>query len=157
MKFEDVIVAVASSVVVCLIVDTVLQMALIPMNSFWGLNIATILSLLVSGLTVGYVFAGKIREESRMTSIAKIALLSAVVLLFAAMAGYGTLYHFGPRTDETLQNTYHTNSWTNTDWVAYEEMMLHIETTLPVVFGLVFGFIGLYFGSMLKPSPKTKE
>jgi NOL1/NOP2/fmu family ribosome biogenesis protein len=52
---------------------------------------------------------------------------------------------------------YHTSLWTNTDWFAYEEMILHIETTLPVVFALVFGFIGLYLGSMHKPSVKTKE
>jgi hypothetical protein len=157
LKFGDVIVAVASSAVITLIVGTLLEMALIPVNSFWGLEVATIVSILVSGVVVGYAFAGNIREESRMASIAKIAILSAVVFLLAVMAGYGALYHFGPRSDETLQNMYHTSSWTNTDWFAYEEMILHIETTLPVVFALVFGFIGLYLGSMHKPSAKTKE
>jgi hypothetical protein len=36
-------------------------------------------------------------------------------------------------------------------------MMLIIGVALFNVFALVFGFIGLYVGSMLKPSAKTKE
>jgi hypothetical protein len=157
LKFGDVIVAVASSVVITLMVGTLLEMALIPVNSFWGFAVATILSILISGVVVGYAFAGKIREESRMASIGKIVVLLAVVWALAVMTGYGAVYHFGPRSDETLNNMYKTSSWTNTDWFAFEEMVLHIETALPVVFALVFGFIGLYLGSMRKPSAKTNQ
>ena len=35
--------------------------------------------------------------------------------------------------------------------------MLVEWTAVPVVYALVFGFIGLYVGSMRKPSTKTKE
>jgi hypothetical protein len=36
-------------------------------------------------------------------------------------------------------------------------MLLGLEDALFAVYGLVFGFIGLYLGSMRKPSAKTKE
>jgi hypothetical protein len=52
---------------------------------------------------------------------------------------------------------YSTSSWTNTDWFAHEEMALHALNVVPVVYALVFNFIGLYLGSMRKPSAKTKE
>jgi hypothetical protein len=157
LKFGDVITAVASLAVVCLLVESVLGIALIPMYSSWGLDATSIVSFLVSGLIVGYVFAGKIREGSRMISIGKVVVLFAVVIMFAVRIGYGAIGHFGAMVDETLGNMYSTGSWTNTDWFAYEHMALTELTVVPVVFALVFGFIGLYLGSMRKPSAKTKE
>ena len=134
-----------------------LIIALVPMNSYWGLNIAFIVSVLVAALIVGYVFAGKIREESRMASIGKVVVLSAFVIMFAAMIIYGAIGHYDAAIDEYLQDTYSTGSWTNTDWVAFEHMMLVEWTVFPVVYALAFNFVGLYLGSMRKPSAKTKE
>lgn len=157
MKFGDVIVAVASWQVVFILVHTVLSIALIPMSSYWGFNVDSILSFLVSALIVGYVFAGKIREESRMVSIGKIVVLSAVLTMFATMIGVSATGHYNAWVDESLRNMYSTGSWTNTDWVAFEHMMLVEWAVFPVVYALVFSFIGLYLGSMRKPSAKTKE
>jgi hypothetical protein len=73
---------------------------------------------------------------------------------------YGAIYHYGPVVDETLTNMYGkttTSSWTNTDWFGYELMALVMDAALFVVYALMLGFIGLYLGSMHKPSPKTKE
>ena len=144
--------AVASWQVVFILVHTVLSIALIPMSSYWGFNVDSILSFLVSTLIVGYVFAGKIREESRMVSIGKIVVLSAVLTMFATMIGVSATGHYNAWVDESLRNMYSTGSWTNTDWVAFEHMMLVEWAVFPVVYALVSSFIGLYLGSMRKPS-----
>jgi ABC-type transport system involved in multi-copper enzyme maturation permease subunit len=157
LKFGDIVTAVASLAVVFILVDSVLGIALIPMNSAWGLDVTSIVSFLVSALVVGYVFAGKIREESRMISIGKVVVLFAVVIFFAARISYGAIGHYSALVDENLRNMYSTNSWTNTDWFAHEAMALHLLNAVPVVYALAFGFIGLYLGSMRKPSAKTKE
>jgi hypothetical protein len=76
------------------------------------------------------------------------------------MTQYSAVEHFGPLIDQHLNSTYSTtttSSWTNTDWFAYEMTMLRIYTILPVIYVLVFGFIGLYLGSMRKPSAKTQR
>jgi hypothetical protein len=158
LKFGDVVTAVASLAVVDLLVASVLNLALVPMSPILGVDVAAVVSFLVSGLVVGYVFAGKIREESRMVSIAKVAVLGAVLVMFVALIGCGATGHYSNMVDENLKNTYSTwSSWTNTDWFAYEHMALLELTAVLAVFGLVFGFIGLYVGSMRKPSVKTKE
>jgi len=157
LKFGDVVVAVASWAVVYLLVYSVLIIALVPMNSFWGLNVAFIVSVLVSALIVGYVFAGKIREESRMASIGKVVVLSAFVIMFAAMIVPGAIGHYSALIDENLQKMYSTGSWTNTDWVAYEMVAVVLNTVVNVLGVLALGFVGLYLGSMRKPSAKTKE
>jgi len=156
LKFGDVIIVVASWQVVFILVHTVLSLVLIPMNSYWGFNVDSIVSFLVSALIVGYVFAGKIRE-SRMMSIGKVVVLSAVLTMFATMIGVSATGHYNAWVDENLRNTYSTGSWTNTDWVAFEHMMLIEWAVFPVVYALVFNFVGLYLGSMRKPSAKTNE
>jgi hypothetical protein len=75
LKFGDVIVAVASLDVAFTLIGCLLNFALIPMNTEWGGMIAAIVSILISGLIVGYVFAGKLQEESRRASIAKVVVL----------------------------------------------------------------------------------
>jgi len=157
LKFGDVITAVASWQVVFILVHTVLSIALIPMNSYWGFNVDSIMSFLISALIVGYVFAGKLREESRMISIGKVVVFSAVLTMFAGMIGVSATGHYNAWVDENLRNMYSTGSWTNTDWVAFEHMMLVEWAVFPVVYALAFGFIGLYVGAMRKSSTKTKE
>jgi len=111
-------------------------------------------------LIVGYVFAGKIREESRMKSIGKIIVLYAVLMIFGVMMVYAVLPDFRTVLIDALNNMYGTSttgSWSHTDWFAHELMLLALEDALFAVYGLVFGFIGLYIGSMRKPSVATKQ
>jgi hypothetical protein len=157
LKFGDVILAVASLTVAFTLVDCLLNFALIPANTYWGGLVAVIISILVSGVIVGYVFAGKLQEESKIASIGKVVVLFAVVVGLSIMMLYGAIAHYGPYIDQTLGNTYNTTKWTNTDWFSYELMYLAIDVALFNVFALVLGFIGLYAGSMRKPSAKTKE
>jgi hypothetical protein len=147
--------ATASASVVFVFVFAVLAIVLVPAASYSGLLTTGGLSLFVGGLVAGYVFAGKIREESRMRSIAKIAVLITLVSILFGLMLYSTVGHFNALVDEDLQKMYSTGSWTNMDWFSYESMVLYINTGLNGVFGLVFGFIGLYLGSMRRASSKT--
>jgi hypothetical protein len=156
LKFGDVITAVASLTVAFVLFDCVFNLALVPVTSSdYGAMAAVIVSILVSGLVVGYVFAGKIQEESRMASIGKVVVLFTAVFGLLITIVYSAIYHYGALVDESLSSMYNTSSWTNTNWFAYEIMMLVVSVALFVVFALVFGFIGLYVGSMLRKPKKT--
>jgi uncharacterized protein YhhL (DUF1145 family) len=153
LKFGDVIIAVASLTVAFFLFDCVFNLVLVPATSTdWGAMAAVIVSILVSGLVVGYVFAGKIREESRMASVGKVVILFAAVFGLLVMIVYGAIYHYGLLADQQLGNMYNTGAWTYTNWFAYEIMGLTVNTGLFIVFALVFGFIGLYLGSTRKSS-----
>ena len=156
MKFGDVILAVATVAVIDVLVYYVFGIALIPsMGSFWGLNSASIVSMLVSGLVVGCVFAGKIQEESRIRAVAKIAVLFGAVILFAAMISSSANGYYGLWVKETLQSMFSTGTWTTTDWYVYEQLVLVGQVALNVLLALVLGFIGLYAGSMLRKPKKA--
>ena len=155
MKFSDVIVAVASLLVVAWLFNAVLNFALIPVSTSFGGDLAFILSALVSAMIVGYVFAGKIREESRMASIGKVVVLSALVMMLIVWATGGATAHYSAWVDENLKNMYNTTSWATVDWFWFEMTLTMAITAVYGVFTLVFGFLGLYAGSMRKTSAKT--
>ena len=87
--------ATASVVFVEWLIFGVLALLLVPANSYWGFEIAAFVSILVAGIVVGYVFGGKmIEESSRMRSIGKIAVLLAVWTIFVSMMMYGSAGHY---------------------------------------------------------------
>jgi hypothetical protein len=156
LKFGDVILAVATVAVIYVLVYFVLGIALIPsMSSYWGSNSAAIVSMLVAGLVVGGVFAGKIQEESRMRAIGKIAVLFGAVMLFATMIALSANGYYTAWVTEYLQSNYSTGAWTPTDWYAYGQLVLAGQVALNVLLALVLGFIGLYIGSMLRKPRKS--
>ena len=156
LKFSNVILAVATVAVIDVLVYLVLGIALIPsVGSYWGLNSAAILSLLVSGLVVGFVFAGKIQEESRTRAVGKIAVLFGAVTSSAVMISNSANGYYSAWVKETLQSMYSTGTWTTTDWYVYEQLALVEQVALNVVLALVLGFIGLYVGSMLRKPRKS--
>ncbi len=154
MKFSDVITAVASLVVAYVLLDLVLSAIIIPVNSYWGPDVATIVSILVASLVVGYLFATKIHEASRIKAIGRIVVLSAVVLMFYAMGFFANPY-VDVATQEGLESMFSTSEWTTWDWVSYTSLMMIMVVALYVIYTLVFGFIGLYLGSMLKKPRKS--
>jgi hypothetical protein len=154
LKFGDIIIAVASMGVIFTLVSAVLRIALVPVNTALG-DVADIVAILVSALIVGYVFAGKIREESRMTSILKVVVLFAVVMLFGFAIFFGASRHSGLWVDEYIDSTYPSHGVTNNDWMAYEFAVLFGIVGLTVALSFALGFVGLYLGSMRKPSAKT--
>ena len=156
MKFGDVILAVASIGVIEVMIWYVLGAGLIPsIGSFWGLNSAGIISILIAALVVGYVLAGKIQEESRIRAVGKISVLSAWVMAFVEMLSAAANPFYKDWIDETLKNMYATSAWTKTDWYVYGHLALMTYVVLNVVLVLVLTFIGVYAGSMLKNPKKS--
>jgi len=156
LKFSDVILAVAAAFVIDIFVLVVLLTVLIsPLGSFWGLNSAGMVSGLVGGLLVGYLFAVKIQEESRMKAVGKIAVLAAFVQLFVVLIGFSGNSYYAAWTKETLQSMFQTGSWTTVDWFVYEQLAMLMNVALNVVLALVLVFIGLYIGSMLRKPRKS--
>ena len=150
MKFSDVIVAVATLVVVSLLLESVLLLAFVPAMSHSGIDVAGILSILVASLIVGYAFALKIQEESRIRSVASIVVLSALVLAFGVMA-IGANPLASPAIKDAMSSLFSTGGWTSYDWFDSIFALVAINT----IYALAFGFIGLYAGSMLRKPKKT--
>ena len=155
MKLGDVITAVASLTVIAILLNFVFLAVFVPVNSYWGVDIAGWLSTLVASLIVGYVFAVKIQEESRRGAIGSIVVLFTVVVMFALMALMAANSYTGMAMDEGLESIFSTSGWTTTDWFGYSHYALVMMVAVNGVFTLVFGFIGLYAGSMLRKPKKT--
>jgi hypothetical protein len=149
--------AVASLAVLFIVIWLVLEQ--LPINIPMEYQVDQVVSLLVSGLIVGYVFAGKMREESRLMSIGKIVVLSAFALMFLAVMSFAAIApHYTNLVDEAFRNSTSTAaSWTNTQWFANSQLALVYNAGVRVLYVLLFSLIGLYLGSMRKPSAKTKE
>jgi hypothetical protein len=144
--------ATASAFVIYWLLYAVLTLVFISVN--WGFYAATYVSPLLAAVVVGYIFAGKIREESRMRSIGKIVVLLTVLVMFAYWISY-SIGHASAFIDESLANTFSTGSWTTMDWGRYETMYVTVNTAVVAVFAAVLDFIGLYAGSMLRKPTKS--
>jgi len=156
LKFGDVILTVASIDVIDAMIWFVLGAALIPsVGSYWGINSAGIISMLIAALVVGYVLAGKIQEESRIRAVGKTSVLSAWVMAFYVMISAAANPYYKDWIDETLNSMYATSAWTKTDWYVYGQVALMTYVVLNVVLVLVLTFIGLYAGSMLRKPKKS--
>jgi hypothetical protein len=149
-----VIIATVSLVLAGLILDAFLMVAFAPLNSnTMSDNLAYIIAFLVASLVVGYVFALKIQDESRIRATGVIVVLSAFALLIFFSIWFANPLAT-PWLRDSMNSMFNTNGWTDYDWSAYSALM----GSVLVIIGLVVSFIGLYVGSMLrKPSAKTKE
>jgi hypothetical protein len=151
LKFSDVVIATASLVLIGLALDAILLVVFIPLNSNSMSDLlAYIIAWLVASLIVGCVFALKIQDESRIRAIGSIVVLSAFALIFFLGIWIANPLA-SPWFKDSLMSMFNTSGWTNYDWSAYAALV----TTVDIVVGLVFGFIGLYAGSMLKKAKKS--
>ncbi len=150
MKFSDVVVATASLVLTGFLLDFVLKGVFVLLNSTMSEILAYGIAFLVASLIVGYVFALKIQDESRIRAIGSIVVLSSFMLMLFLFAWIANPIA-SPWVKDSLENLFNTSGWTNYDWSAY----LALAVTLEVVLALVLSFIGLYVGSMLRKPKKT--
>ncbi len=150
IKPSDLGMATASLVLVGLILYAVLLVAFIPLNSSSSSDLLSlIIAFLATSLVVGYAFALKIQEESRLRAVFSIAVLSALALLlfnFVLLANP----LIGPWFKESLQTLFDTSGWTSYQWASYASLLVSMD----VIISLLLSFIGLYAGSMLR---KTKH
>jgi CDP-diglyceride synthetase len=90
-----------------------------------------------------------------MGAIGRIAVLFTVVLMFVVMALVAVNPNMQTAMDESLESTYSTSEWTTTDWAGYSWVSMVMLVAVNTVIVLVFSFIGLYAGSMLKRPTKS--
>ncbi len=151
MKFGGIVVATASIVLIGFLLNSVLRVALIPVASpDTSELLAWIVAFLVASLIVGYVFALKIQEESRTKAIGKIVVLSSLAVMLLIMVWFANPLA-SPSVKDSMGRLFNTSGWTNSDWSVYSAFL----ATVDVVVALVFNFIGLYVGSMLRKPKKT--
>lgn len=154
MKFGDVIIAAASVVLFGLIFDAILMAAFVPMNNGSASDpLAYIISFLVVSVIVGYVFALRIQDESRIRAIGSIVILSAFALILFTAAWVASPFA-SPWARDSINNVYTTTAtsgWTDYDLAAYSALLFSLD----VIIALVLSFIGLYAGSMLKKPKKA--
>ena len=131
LKFSDVAIAAASAFVIYWLLFAVLSIMFVSVPI---LHVPAYVSPLIAGVVVGYFFNGKIREESRMRSIGKIVVLftALVMLIFSVYFSY--------------------MSYTITGHISASA----VDTVAIAVFTALLGFVGLYLGSIRKPSTNTK-
>ena len=153
MKFSHVIIAAVSLALVGLILDAFLMVAFASLNSNSTSDIAAIIAFLVASLVVGYVFALKIQEGSRIKAIGVIVVLSAFALLVFNSVWIASPFA-SPFFQDSLNRVFNktASQWSPYDLNAYAALMV----SLVVIIASVINFVGLYAGSMLrKPSAKT--
>jgi hypothetical protein len=151
LKFGDVVLATASLALIGFLLNSVLRVAFIPLASADVSELlAWIIAFLVTSLIVGYVFALKIQEASRIKAIGKIVVLSSLAVMLLIMVWFANPMA-NPAIKGTITSMFNTSGWTNSDWSVYSALLATVDT----VVALVFNFIGLYAGSMLKKSKNT--
>ena len=157
LRFGDIVTCVATMAVIFALIAFPLEMVLfsafgISDMTNWGYIVSLIVSLLLSTLINGYIFAGKI-WEARREAITKIAVLWAALNTLIGLIVPASLAHWGLSVEEAYEGQYGTTLST-AEWVSWEMMVQDMVVFLVVVEALVLGFIGLYFGSMLSKPKK---
>ena len=154
MEFGDVVACVATLAVIFALISFPLELVLIPaLDVDWGPIVSSAISMLLAALIGGYIFAGKI-WEARMEAVAKITVLSAVLVIFfvlnlPGLANWNTVVH------EAYPEPYPGGLETSTEWYVVESMALGQQVFINVVMVLLLGFAGLYVGSMLRQPAKS--
>ena len=159
MKFGDLVMIVASIAVIFALIAFPLEMlwfsALgISDMSNWGYMVSLIVSLFLSALINGYIFAEKI-WESRRESITKITVLWAALMMLFAIIVPASIADWGLSVKEEYLAANPGATLSTSEWVTWEMMFLDMFTLLLVGMALVLGFIGLYVGSMLRKPKKS--
>jgi len=154
LKFSDVVTCVASIVVIFALVFAPLDLVFVSaLGLELGYGVSLIVSLFLSALISGYIFAGKIWEVRR-EAITKIAVLGAALMYLFNLIVPASIAHWGLWVDEQYQGQYGATLST-TEWKHWEMMYQDITGFMAVGMTLVLGVIGLYIGSMLRKPKKS--
>jgi ABC-type multidrug transport system permease subunit len=154
LRFGNAVIAMVSLVLLGLILDAFLMVGFVPMNNdSLAAMLAALIAFLVSSLVVGYVFALKIQENSRIRAIGIIDVLSTFTILIFELIWTCNVYG-SEWFQEDFNNMFKPSNWRPYEYAAYTALYVSILA----IFAFVVIFIGLYVGSMLrKPSARTKE
>ncbi len=145
----------ASLAVIFALIGFPLELVLVPaLGVDWGPTISTAISMLISALIGGYIFAGKI-WEARMEAIAKVTVLSAVLVIFWILS-LPSLENWNAAVHEANPAAY-PEGLSTLEWYVVEGMALGQQVFINVVMVLLLGFAGLYVGSMLRQPAKSRK
>jgi len=151
LKFSDVIMATAALVLFGLILDAILEVAFVPLKPNTTSDVLSyIITFLVVSFVVGYVFALKIQEESRIRAVLGITVLTSFLAIFFFAIWIASPFG-SPWFKDSLSTLFNTSGWTDYQWSAYTALLVSLD----VIIGFVLSFIGLYAGSMLRKPKKT--
>jgi len=154
LKFGDVVTAVASLAVILVLVGFPIEMVLVPaLGTDWATYVSGAVSIFLSALIGGYIFAGKI-WEARMEAIAKITVLSAALMIFYVIS-LPALADWNPAVKEAYLEANPGTTLSTSEWLNVESLAILQVMFIDVVMVLVFVFIGLYVGSMLRRPGKS--
>jgi len=130
-------------------------MVFVPaLGSYWGPYVSWAVSNLLSALIVGYIFAGKIWEEARVESIARMTVLAAALMIFYLIS-LPSFADWAPTVKEAYQAEHPGATLSPREWLTVEGTTLAETIFIDIVIVLAFGLVGLYVGSMLRrPSGK---
>jgi len=159
LKFGDLVICVASMAVIFALIAFPLEMVWfsalgISSMSNWGYIVNLIVSLFLSALIIGYLFAGKI-WEARRESITKITVLWAALVMLFAIIVPASIADWGLSVKEEYLASNPGATLSTSEWVTWEMMFLDMFMLLLVGMALVLGVIGLYVGSMLRRPAKS--
>jgi len=120
-----------------------------------GFELGAFVSAFLSTIIVGYIYAQKIWEENRTKTIAQIAILFTVLIMFMGTIESAATADWTPKIKEEYMKSNPTATPSTSDWYYIEKFFLTLENFIVVVLVLAITFIGLYIGSMLKKPAKS--
>jgi hypothetical protein len=155
LKFDDIVIAVASLVVIVLFLQVIVGLVLIPAIGLdWGNTAVGIIGNLLSGLIVGVIFSRKIWEEAGIKTIAKIVVLGAVLVILFLHIAIPTQGDWTPLVKEDYQKANPGKTLTTSQWWSVEIFTLDEVIAVNLLPWIVLIFIGLYIGSIIRKPKK---
>jgi phosphoglycerol transferase MdoB-like AlkP superfamily enzyme len=156
LRFGDVLIAVATLFLITVLVSYPLETMLIPtLGFYWGPTLGALVSVSISSLIVGYIFARRI-FEGRKESIARISVLFAVLMILSIVINNAALGEdFTQWVHETYQEANPTASLSIFEWYVVGGLFIGSQMFMNAFTLLPLSFIGLYIGSMLRKLKKS--
>jgi len=156
LKFEDIIIAVASLTIIGVLIMFPLTLVLTPARGiFEGFMLSAIIAFLLSSIIVGYIFSQKIWEENRTKTILKITVLFTLLVMTLVLIENAASNDWTPMVKENYKDIYPAASPSTPDWYYIERLAIIEDDFINAVLMLALTFTGLYIGSTLKKPTKT--
>ena len=151
MRFGDVITAAASLFLITILISYPLEIVLVSiLGLHLGPTIGALISVLLAGFVIGYIFSGKIEHGSKEV-IVKISVLFTVLMVFSIVLNNAVLgEYFTDWVHESYQESNPTASLTTFEWFAVGGLFIGSQMFMNVIILIVFSLIGLFAGSSLR-------
>ena len=151
MKIGDIVIAVASLFLITILMSYPLEALLI---SFLDLTLAptvgAIISVLLSAMTIGYIFSEKITNDNKWV-IVKISVLFTVLMLFSIVLNTAVLgSYFTQWVQETYMESNPSASLSTFEWFLVGGLFIGSQMFMNAIVLLMFSLTGLFVGSKLR-------